>query len=106
MSAIHDKIRQWGIDKGLTGPQGKATVQGQMEKLLEEHQELIDAMGMDDGMYEPHEAADAIGDITVVLVLLCELLHIRYEDCVQGAYDTIATRTGKMVDGIFVKDTH
>jgi NTP pyrophosphatase (non-canonical NTP hydrolase) len=105
MNTVHDKIRQWGIDKGLTGPQGKATVAGQMRKLEEEFDELDQAIGNSRLSTNTPEAADAIGDITVVLVLLCELLHIRYEDCVQGAYDTIATRTGRMKDGIFVKDT-
>jgi NTP pyrophosphatase (non-canonical NTP hydrolase) len=101
MITIHDKIRKWGEDKGLTGPAGKATVAGQLRKLDEEFDELETAIDEEDTA----EAADAIGDMTVVLVLLAELLGLRYEDCVYGAYEVISKRTGVMRDGVFVKDT-
>jgi NTP pyrophosphatase (non-canonical NTP hydrolase) len=100
MSMIHDAIRQWGVDKGLTGPNGKATVVGQLIKLGEEYEELDEAIKAGDKA----EQADAIGDMTVVLVLLAELLGLHYEDCVHGAYATIAKRTGRMKNGFFVKD--
>jgi NTP pyrophosphatase (non-canonical NTP hydrolase) len=107
---IFDAIRQWGEDKGLTGPNGKATVKGQMAKLAEEMEELEHAVDMlriaDSYEYSDYmdEAADAIGDITVVLVLLAKLLELHYEDCVHGAYATISTRTGRMENGVFIKD--
>jgi len=40
----------------------------------------------------------------VVLILLSEIAGLKYEDCLQGAYDIISKRTGRMVDGTFVKD--
>jgi NTP pyrophosphatase (non-canonical NTP hydrolase) len=101
MITIHDKIRQWGEDKGLTGPNGKATVVGQLIKLGEEYEELDEAIKAGDKA----ETSDAIGDMTVVLVLLAELLGLRYEDCVYGAYEVISKRTGVMRNGVFVKDT-
>jgi NTP pyrophosphatase (non-canonical NTP hydrolase) len=94
------KIKQWGIEKGLTGKKGKATIEGQMEKLQEEFFELKRAIALND---QP-EIIDAIGDMVVVLTLLADLRKTSIECCVFSAYGVIANRTGKMVDGVFVKD--
>ena len=47
---------------------------------------------------------DAIGDCTVVLILLSELLNLKYEYCVETAYEIIAQRKGAMINGQFVKE--
>ena len=47
---------------------------------------------------------DSIGDIYVVLVILCMQLGLDINDCIKAAYDKIKDRKGKMVDGIFVKE--
>jgi NTP pyrophosphatase (non-canonical NTP hydrolase) len=93
-------VRQWGIDKGITGRHGKATEQGQLTKLIEEVNELLQAR-IDDNH---EEKIDAIGDITVVLILLSEIIGCSFEECLDTAYKVISNRTGKMVGGIFVKD--
>jgi NTP pyrophosphatase (non-canonical NTP hydrolase) len=98
--ALVSLVRAWGEDKGLTGANGKATVFGQFEKLEEEKEELRGALN--DSNFE--EIEDAIGDCTVVLILLAELAGTRFEKCLQGAYDIIKHRTGKMVGGVFQKD--
>ena len=95
-----DKIRQWGIDKGITGENGKATIEGQMQKLDEEHEELFHAVVKRDH----EEVKDAIGDMSVVLTLLADMWGMSVEDCIDSAYDVISKRTGKMVNGVFVKD--
>ena len=95
-----DNVRSWGEDKGITGTRGKATVVSQLLKLLEEVEEIQQAIKTND----IEELADGIGDSTVVLILLAERAGLKYEDCLQGAYDIISKRTGKMVDGTFVKD--
>jgi NTP pyrophosphatase (non-canonical NTP hydrolase) len=95
-----DNVRFWGEDKGITGTEGKATVVSQLLKLLEEVEEIQQAIETND----IEELADGIGDSTVVLILLAERAGLKYEDCLQGAYDIISKRTGKMVDGTFVKD--
>jgi len=95
-----DNVRSWGEDKGITGTRGKATVVSQLLKLLEEVEEIQQAIETND----IEELADGIGDSTVVLILLAERAGLKYEDCLQGAYDIISKRTGKMVDGTFVKD--
>ena len=95
-----DKIRQWGDDKELTGQRGKATIEGQMEKLQEEFFELKRAIALDDQL----EIIDGIGDIVVVLTLLAVMRGTSIERCIDSAYDVISKRTGKMVNGVFVKD--
>jgi NTP pyrophosphatase (non-canonical NTP hydrolase) len=92
-------IRAWGQDKGITGDNAKGTPAGQLCKLEEEVLELQTAW-VDNNKAE---MIDAIGDITVVLILLSELLGLHYEQCVQSAYDVISKRKGVMVDGQFVK---
>jgi len=47
---------------------------------------------------------DAIGDITVTLIIQAEMQGLDFQDCLQAAYDVISKRTGKMIDGQFVKD--
>ena len=50
------------------------------------------------------EVIDGIGDMVVVLTNLAELIGTPIEECVARAYDVIANRTGKMVNGTFKKD--
>lgn len=100
MKEVLEKISQWGEDKGITGENGKASPLTQQIKLFEEVNELYAAIV--DG--NTAEMKDAIGDITVVLQLMCDLLELDYQECVEGAYSVIANRKGKMVNGVFVKE--
>ena len=90
-------IREWAEEKGIykTGD-----VRTQYIKLIEEAGELAQAILKND---EP-EVIDAIGDMVVVLTNLAKLKGYNIEDCIDSAYKTIAGRTGKMVNGTFVKD--
>jgi NTP pyrophosphatase (non-canonical NTP hydrolase) len=51
-----------------------------------------------------NEVADGIGDMLVTIIIAAEMLNLQTLDCLQLAYDEIKDRTGKMVDGQFVKD--
>jgi NTP pyrophosphatase (non-canonical NTP hydrolase) len=77
-----------------------ATRQGQMLKLTEEVGELAAAIarGKED------DVRDAIGDAVVVLTILAAQSGVTIERCITDAYDVIKNRTGKMVDGVFVRD--
>ena len=92
-----DLIRDWAQNRGIytNGDIGK-----QYEKLLEETGELGRSLIHDDQA----EVEDAIGDMVVVLTNLAHQRGTTIEKCIQGAYDVIAKRTGKMVNGTFVKD--
>ena len=50
------------------------------------------------------EVKDGIGDMIVTIILLSKMVNMSSVDCLQAAYDVIKMRTGKMVDGQFVKD--
>lgn len=58
------KAQQWGVDKGLTGPNGIGTIQAQFIKFLEEMKELFDALK--EGNRE--KVRDALGDLQVVAI--------------------------------------
>ena len=100
MNKLISQIRLWGEQRYITGPEGRATPDTQYEKLMEEVDEIRQALQAGD----KNAAIDGIGDTVVVLTLLADLVGTTLEDCVQVAYDEIKDRTGKMVDGQFVKD--
>ena len=50
------------------------------------------------------EIYDAIGDMVVVLTNLAHMEGVTIEDCVDDAYNEIANRKGKMINGTFVKN--
>lgn len=91
-----DLIRFWAKDKGIYDKGNSPT---QFLKLLEETGELANAMLKKN---KP-EIVDAIGDIVVVLTNLAELEGLKIEDCIDTAYNVIAKRKGKMINGTFVK---
>jgi NTP pyrophosphatase (non-canonical NTP hydrolase) len=92
-----DKIRTWALTRGLYQQGDPMT---QYVKLQEECGELAKALLKKD---EP-EVVDAIGDIIVVLTNLAYLKGYKIENCIESAYNVIKKRTGKMIDGTFVKD--
>lgn len=97
---LENEIIQWAHDKGILGDNGKGTEIGQHRKTLEEVDELTAALWNKD----LPEIADSIGDIYVTLVIQAEMQGLRMSECIDKAYNTIAKRTGKMVNGQFVKD--
>ncbi len=96
-NSVFDNIRQWAGDRGIYE---KGNAHTQYVKLQEEAGELAKALLQND---KP-EVIDAIGDIVVVLTNLAHLKGLRIEDCINSAYSVISKRTGKMVNGTFVKD--
>jgi NTP pyrophosphatase (non-canonical NTP hydrolase) len=94
---IFDEIRIWAIDKGIYD---KGDSKTQYLKLMEESGELAEALLKNDKA----EIQDAIGDMIVVLTSIAKFEDMFIEDCIKSAYDVIAKRTGKMVNGTFVKD--
>ena len=96
--SVFDDIRKWARIRGIYDSGDQKT---QYIKLQEEAGELAKALLKRDH----EEIVDAIGDIVVVLTNLAELTGPNsIEDCVRSAYETISSRTGKMINGTFVKD--
>jgi len=94
---IFEDIREWGTTRGIYE---KGDSKTQYVKLQEEAGELAKALLDNDTA----EVIDAIGDMVVVLTNLAHLEGIDIEVCIETAYKEISKRTGKMINGTFVKD--
>ena len=92
-----DLIRQWATDRNLI--EG-SDIKSQFVKLIEEAGELANSIAKKNDI----EFADAIGDMVVVLTIMAAQNGMKIEDCIDGAWQEIKDRKGKMLDGIFQKD--
>tara|TARA_B100001939_G_scaffold209584_1_gene180235 strand:+ start:234 stop:1034 length:801 start_codon:yes stop_codon:yes gene_type:complete len=90
-------IREWADERGLYK---KGDSKTQYIKLQEEAGELAKALLKNDKA----EIQDAIGDMIVVLTNLAYMQNLNVEECIASAYAVISKRTGKMINGTFVKD--
>ena len=93
-------VLKWAKDKGILNSNDESVMK-QTLKLVSEVGELSDAIIQKD----ESEIIDAIGDIQVVLTILCEQLGYCEDECFKSAYNVIKNRTGKTVDGVFIKDS-
>lgn len=91
-------VREWAWERNLIeGSNSHA----QTVKLMEECGEIAAAVsrGNRDALI------DGIGDVAVVLIILALQNDVRFEDCLQAAYNEIKVRKGRMVDGVFVRES-
>lgn len=89
-------IREWAEQRNLYQ---NSTAEKQYLKLLEEAGELARAILKNN----QEDIKDAIGDCVVVLTNLAHLAGVEIEECIEIAYNTIKNRTGKMINGVYVK---
>ena len=92
-----NRVAQWAKERNLI--EG-STPRLQMAKLFEECEELSHALQDDD----KKEIIDAIGDIQVVLAVMCAQLGLSINECREAAWNEIKDRKGKMINGVFVKE--
>ena len=90
-------VEAWASHRGLD----KANSDKQLIKLIEEVGELSEAHNKE----WRDKQIDSIGDIFVVLTIYALQNNLHLDDCVKEAYDTIKDRQGKMIDGVFVKNS-
>lgn len=90
-------VISWAEQKGIFE---KGNPDAQCEKTFEEVTELSAAI------YENNkeEIIDALGDILVTIIIQAEMQGLKLEDCLLSAYNVISKRTGKMIEGKFVRD--
>lgn len=95
-------VKKWGAQRGITKPDNAKT---QTVKLMEEVGELSEGINKISGNSKYlDQIKDSVGDIQVVLIILCKQLGVDYEQCLYDAYDVIKDRQGKTTaDGSFVK---
>lgn len=77
-----------------------ATAEGQAEKTVEEANETLEAVRSGNR----DEIIDGLGDTLVTLIVQAKMHNLDLIECLRSAYLTIADRTGRMVNGVFVKD--
>ncbi|EZP98185.1 hypothetical protein Z971_13860 [Enterococcus faecium VRE0576] len=97
MNELITKVEQWAKDKGLNQADPKA----QFLKVAEEFGEIASAMARsNDELFK-----DSVGDVIVTLIILSMQKGTNVQECLEMAYNEIKGRTGKMVDGVFVKSS-
>lgn len=96
MDELVEKIIEWGRERGINN------VDKQALKCGEEYGELLTEICHN--RLDSNELKDSIGDTTVTLIILADILGFDYKECVEMAYDTIKNRTGQTIEGNFVKD--
>ena len=90
-------VIEWAETKGILT---NGTPERQADKTLEEVEELREAISKNDR----HEISDALGDILVTIIIQAKMQNMSLLECLEGAYNVIAKRTGVIRDGQFVKD--
>jgi NTP pyrophosphatase (non-canonical NTP hydrolase) len=95
---LEKMVLQWASDRTIFG--GSST-HNQYEKLYEEYTELGEAIVDRD----TNKMIDAIGDMMVVQTIIAKMIGVDLFTCYSAAYLQIKDRKGKMVDGIFVKES-
>lgn len=95
-----DNVFRWGVARNIT-LEGGATPLTQITKLREEVSEIEE--GLIKGSLE--EVKDGIGDSLVVLLMICRLSGVDLVEALQIAYNEIKDRKGKMINGVFVKES-
>jgi NTP pyrophosphatase (non-canonical NTP hydrolase) len=95
---IEKKVIEWASDRAILA---SSNSDHQIEKLYEEFIELECAISK----YDYANTIDSIGDMLVVLTLISFFSNVDLKHCYETAYNQIKDRRGKMVDGLFVKES-
>jgi NTP pyrophosphatase (non-canonical NTP hydrolase) len=96
MKLIVENIAQWHRDRNLIDG---STDKDQYMKLIQEAGELSD------NICKGKDIRDDIGDMMVVLINIATRNKLSIEECLQIAYDDIKDLKGKLIDGVFIKES-
>lgn len=97
MRELIKEVEDWSRDKGLNTAESSK----QMLKVIEEVGEVASALARQN----EYDLRDGIGDVMVTLIILAQQNDMDIYECLNQAYSEIADRKGKMVDGVFVKES-
>ncbi len=97
MNELVKSVEKWSEEKGLD----QADSSKQMLKVVEEIGEVAAALarGKED------DFRDGVGDVVVTLIILAQQNGMTLEECLNVAWLEIADRKGKMINGVFVKNS-
>lgn len=93
---LSENVLAWANDKDILKEENAPK---QMLKVLEEVGETAGALLKGN----ESEIKDGIGDSFVTLIILSKQLGLTPTECLEAAWNEIKDRTGKTVDGVFVK---
>lgn len=93
---MNELIIKWVSDRGIDKPENATK---QLTKAMEELGELSAGINKQDR----DKQIDSLGDLQVVLIILAKQLGIDYIGSLESAYEVIKNRTGKTINGVFVK---
>lgn len=97
MNSLINDVLNWAAERDLLKEENATR---QMLKVTEEVGEIAGALAKNDTT----GLIDAIGDTMVTLIILADQKGLSIEQCLKVAYLEIQARTGKTVDGVFIKD--
>ncbi|AKG74377.1 MazG-like family protein [Salinicoccus halodurans] len=97
MDELIKLVEEWSENKKLH----EADSSKQYLKVSEEVGEVAAALARGD----QNMLRDGIGDVVVTLIILAQQNDMDLYECLQTAYDEIKGRKGKMVSGVFVKES-
>ena len=92
-----NNVFTWADNKGLIKEENATK---QMLKVVEEVGETAGALAKNNR----DELKDGIGDSFVTLIILANQCGYTPSECLQATWDEIKGRTGKTINGVFVKD--
>ncbi len=98
MRELINNVLAWADERGLLAD-GKGA-ERQALKAMSELGEFADEILKGDKVKQQME----LGDVIVTLILTAKKLDLDIEDALGVAYSKIKARTGKTVDGVFIKD--
>ena len=104
MQELIHKVIKWAEERNLI--EGSSP-ERQVFKTMEEATELAVAIGRWSGWQSSEgieEIQDAIGDISVTLIIIAEQVGVSFESCLAAAYEQIKDRKGRMQNGLFIKE--
>ena len=98
LETFEENVSCWAVDRNIIGG---TQPRDQMLKLVEEMGELSTALQK----FDQAKIADAVGDCCVVLCIIAAQRGLSFEACLRIAWDEIKDRKGKVVNGVFVKES-
>jgi NTP pyrophosphatase (non-canonical NTP hydrolase) len=109
MPAWKDRVSNWAKDRNILDDSSPLK---QFKKLIEEVGELELHLKELEACTESVRAMeiigkikDDLGDIPVVCCIIGKMLDLDFEDCLEQAWNDIKDRKGKLINGVFVKES-
>lgn len=93
---VQRQVEDWASKRGIDKPESATK---QVMKAMEELGELSAGVNK----FDREKQIDSLGDLQVVLIILAKQLGIDYIGSLESAYEVIKNRTGKTINGVFVK---